>query len=203
MIALLHFGAWLRQHPAPVMLPHRFALYDHLNGDVLRNAPIDYMEFGVWQGASIKHWRGQNSNPESRFYGFDSFEGLPEAWGHFSSVQPKGTFSTSGKTPDIADPRVEFVTGFFQDSLPGFLERFTPKHRLVVHCDADLYSSTLYVLASLDRVMRPGTIVVFDEFSTAIDEFRAFMDYARSFRRTYRVVAATVPNHAQLAVELG
>ncbi|GGC51740.1 hypothetical protein GCM10011504_32730 [Siccirubricoccus deserti] len=48
--------------------------------------------------------------------------------------------------PQIDDPRVSFVKGWSQETLPGFLANFTPRSRLVVHCDSDLHSSTLYAL---------------------------------------------------------
>jgi len=38
------------------------------------------LEFGVWQGESTRFFAGLNRSPSSRFYGFDSFEGLPEDW---------------------------------------------------------------------------------------------------------------------------
>jgi hypothetical protein len=37
--------------------------------------------------------------------------------------------------------------GLFQESMPGFLKTFQPTSRLSIHCDADLYSATLYVLS--------------------------------------------------------
>lgn len=41
---------------------------------------FQYIEFGVWQGSSIKCIAHEFKNPKNRFFGFDSFEGLPETW---------------------------------------------------------------------------------------------------------------------------
>ncbi|MEA2981509.1 MAG: hypothetical protein QOF09_3332, partial [Alphaproteobacteria bacterium] len=37
-----------------------------------------HLEFGVYKGDSINHFAGLS--PDVTWYGFDSFEGLPEAW---------------------------------------------------------------------------------------------------------------------------
>jgi len=95
----------------------RIGLYRHL-ATMVGGVPIDYLEFGVWKGDSIRSWSGLNAHPESRFVGFDTFEGLPEDWG---SDHPKGTFTTQGQTPSIDDTRVSFIKGLFQQTLKPFL----------------------------------------------------------------------------------
>jgi hypothetical protein len=117
----------------------------------------------------------------------------------------KGVFSTQGQTPKLNDARVTFVKGWFQDTLPGFCREFTPRagNRLVIHLDADLYSSTLYVLSLLDPFITPGTILLFDEFDSVEHEFRAALDYCSAFRRKLapKVFAGPFYNQAALEVE--
>ena len=166
--------------------PHRSQLYEYLQSQVIGTAAIDYLEFGVFRGASIRQWLALNQAPESRFYGFDSFEGLPERW---EGSYEKGYFSTDGKMPDTDDRRVTFVKGLFQDTLGQFLHDYKPRNRMVLHLDADLYTSTLYVLATLNQTIPSGTILIFDEFGNVNDEFRACMDYMGSFRRKLTPIA--------------
>jgi hypothetical protein len=125
-----------------------YATRDELYDAVAPRGAITYLEFGVWKGASIDKWRKLNSHPGSRFYGFDSFEGLPEDW---KADHPKGTFSTAGVTPKIHDARVSFIKGWFQDTLRGFLNETSVSNRLVINVDCDLYSATLFVLGTLDK----------------------------------------------------
>jgi hypothetical protein len=78
----------------------------------------------------------------------------------------------------------------FQESLPEFLRRFRRNKRLVLHLDADLYSSTLFVLASTASMLRPGDLLFFDEFATPAHEFRAFIDCEKAFGFKYEVIGA-------------
>lgn len=76
-----------------------------------------------------------------------------------------------------------------------------PQSNLIIHNDADLYSATLYVLATCDPVIRRGTILLFDEFYSILHEFKAFQDYTRSFMRQYAVVGY-VGHFAQVAIRV-
>ena len=175
----------------------RHRLHEHI-GNICSKHPLTYLEFGVWKGETFKKWLNLNTYPESRFWGFDSFEGLPEDW---EKGQPKGTFSTHGSAPIILDQRGNFIKGWFQDTLYEFLRDFDANRQIVVHIDCDLYSSTLFVLAALDRHIPPGTIFIFDDFSSMRHEFAAWLDYKRSFNREWEPVAL-VADGIQAAVRV-
>jgi Methyltransferase domain len=180
------FVQFVRENESAPCYDDRYKMYDHLI-DQLGPAAIDYLEFGVWKGASIKYWSARNQHSDSRFVGFDTFTGLPEAW----DFRPEGTFDVKGELPKIDDPRITFVAGLFQQTLPAFLSKFVLRNRLVLHLDADLYSATLYVLAKANHLIQPGTILIFDEFGDVQHEFRAYHDYVTSHLRECKVVCAS------------
>ena len=165
----------------------RYNLYQHLlESEGLANQSLQYVEFGVAQGESFRWWVAHNTNSDSKFDGFDTFSGLPEAWGPFKA----GDMSTNNKVPDIKDERVKFHTGLFQQTLTGFLEQMDGNKRKVIHLDADLYSSTLYVLTSLAPYLKKDDIILFDEFSVPQHEFLAFKNFTESYYRSLQLIAA-------------
>lgn len=195
-------GEWLREHSPIAAYEISRELYEHVNNKELRNEPIDFLEFGVFEGASLGYWAQINTNPQTRFIGFDSFEGLPESWHMAFRNMEKGHFSTGGKLPGINDPRVSFVKGWFQESLDGFLDSYEARNRLVIHIDCDLYSSSMYCLTRLNPILKDGSILLFDDFSGPLDIFRSFKDYVDSYCRKYRVIAARHPYYKEMAIEL-
>jgi O-methyltransferase len=181
-------AATVKEFPSAVELGTREDMYRYVSETLLggNGKAFDYLEFGVFEGDSIRQWCALNTNAGSRFFGFDSFEGLPEDW---HSGKRKGAFSTDGKIPEIADPRLSFVTGWFQKSLRSFLISYRPQSQIVIHIDCDLYSSTLYCLTTLDPVISPGTLIVFDDFFDALHVYRALTDYCSAYMRQYRLLA--------------
>lgn len=178
-------AAFADEHAAAPCFPTREAMWDYLARQTA--AAIDYLEFGVHEGHSILYWAKANAAAGSRFFGFDTFSGLPEDW---NKDYPKGKFDTGGRTPESSDRRVTFIRGLFQDSLPTFLETFESRSPLVINIDCDLYSSTLFCLTRLDPFIAPGTILIFDEFGDVLHEFRAFHDYLAAYRRDYRLLCS-------------
>jgi O-methyltransferase len=183
-------NATVKEFPSAVELGSREDLYRHVNDTLTGRSEraIDFLEFGVFEGASIGQWSALNQNPGSRFFGFDSFEGLPEDW---HSGKRQGAFSTGGKLPQIADSRVSFVAGWFQHSLRGFMASYRPQNQVLIHVDCDLYSSTLYCLTTLDPVISPGTLIVLDDFFDALHVYRALSDYCSAYMRQYKMLART------------
>jgi len=173
----------------------RYKLYKFVLEEEKLNAPINYLEFGVSQGHSFKWWVNNNQDDSARFYGFDTFTGLPEDWSLFE----KGAMSAD--IPDIKDSRVKFFKGLFQDTLPQFLKTLNSTNRNVILMDADLYTSTLYVLSSLAPHLKAGDIIFFDEFAVPQHEFLAFTNFFNSFYIKYEVLGAA-NNYYFLAVKI-
>jgi O-methyltransferase len=187
------FSRWCKTHPTPKDSngkdgKGRSWLYKSvIEQETLNKEPINYLEFGVYRGDSLRMWLSGISHPDSRFVGFDTFTGLPERW---RPTELAGHFNANGATPDIKDPRCSFEVGLFQDTLPAFVARTDLSRGLVVNLDADMFTSTLFVLTTLAPFLKHGDLIFFDEFSCPLDEFRAFEEFVRSFRVKYEAIAA-------------
>jgi hypothetical protein len=206
LIYLSKLSRWISKSPkgklndfynSKVKYENRFKLHELVANDEVKNHPIDYLEFGVASGIAFKWWVEKNTNPESRFFGFDVFTGLPEDFG----VMKKSHYNAEGKTPDVNDNRATFIKGLFQDSLPGFLKEYKSIRRKVIHMDADLYSSTLFVLTSLYPFFNKDDIIIFDEFGVPTHEFKAFTEFVHSYKIKYEFLGA-INNYLQIAIKI-
>ena len=98
---------WLREQHAFPYFQSRYDLYADIQSKILGKESIDYLEFGVRYGDSLFKWSTINAHPDSRFFGFDSFEGIPEAWASVTGEAPKGAFSVGGAVPQTNDSRTK------------------------------------------------------------------------------------------------
>jgi O-methyltransferase len=192
---LAKFSSWANKNrkiayndfPSKWNYEKRYLLYKWvLETENLLDASINYIEFGVAQGQSFIWFLQQNLNLESRFYGFDTFTGLPEDFGSYK----KGSFDTQNKPPEIRDSRIKFYQGLFQQTVPGFLLELNNSRRNVIMIDADLYSATLYVLTSIAPFLKKDDIIFFDEFAVPTHEFKAFNDFVQSYYINLELIAA-------------
>ncbi len=199
--------SWISEHKNDLLLNDfysrkrdynkRYQLYDTVAKHYqLDTKEIMYMEFGVAAAHSFKWWLAKNTNTGSAFFGFDTFEGLPEDWGrHFK----KGDMSAS--LPDIDDKRAGFYKGIFQDTVHGFIQQHEAELKTkpkVIHMDADLFSSTIFVLSQLHPYLTKGDIIFFDEFNVANHEYQAFRIFTDAFYVKMKPIAA-VNNFYQVA----
>jgi O-methyltransferase len=175
----------------------RISLYNYLIENEINDNAIDYLEFGVSRGVSFRWWAENIKNKNSRFFGFDTFTGLPEDWGSFK----KGDMDNNNEIPVMNDTRCSFYQGLFQQTLPSFLSTYSTGSMKVIHMDADLYSSTLFVLTSVSPALKKGDIIIFDEFNVPMHEFKAFSEWVNSYYIKYEVLAA-VNNYYQIAIRV-
>jgi hypothetical protein len=169
------FYVWKRDYQKRLKLYEAVASHYQLD-----QKELVYLEFGVASGNSFLWWSRKNSHPASRFWGFDTFEGLPEDWGGYK----KGAMSHALEDIRLNDSRTTFVKGIFQDTLNNFIDhnkdllKLKPK---VIHLDADLFSSTIFALSQLYPFLQAGDIIFFDEFNVANHEFFAYKIFTESF----------------------
>ena len=146
-----------------------------------------HLEFGVYKGDSIN--RLAELAPDVTWYGFDSFEGLPEAW---TLGAKKGAFSIDGKLPPER-ANVRLTKGFFENTLPGFVAQHPGAKLALLHIDCDLYSATRTILENVSSMLVPGTIVIFDELINyhgwEEGEFKAFMEFAAERGLAFEYIA--------------
>jgi Macrocin-O-methyltransferase (TylF) len=178
--------------PTAFTFDHPIATLEH----ALSLAPADGMalEFGVATGRTLNVITA--ARERKQVFGFDSFQGLPEDW---RTNIPAGTFKTDN-LPDV--PGAELVVGWFNNTLPDFLASH-PEPVAFLHLDADLYSSTVTVLEQVGPRLRPGSVIVFDEYFNypgwEQHEHRAWQEFVAESAIEFRYVAYTC-NHEQVAV---
>jgi hypothetical protein len=146
-----------------------------------------YLEFGVYTGGTMRFIAKRiGGHP---IHGFDSFEGLPEAWTGFNLGSR--AFDVKKKLPRVP-ANVQLHAGWFEDTLPVWAKA-NPGPVAFIHIDCDLYSSTRTILTNLADRLVPGTIILFDEYfnypNWEVHEFKAFQEFVTERKVAYRYLA--------------
>ena len=161
-----------------------------LLSDVIeREIPGDFVETGVWRGGACIFARGIMKSydiKDRKVWVADSFAGLPEADGDkyvadkgdthskmevlaVSLEQVQKNFSVYG----LLDAQVEFLVGWFKDTLPD-----APiKQISVLRLDGDMYESTMDALVALYDRVAPGGYVIVDDYHAVDGCKKAIHDY--------------------------
>lgn len=186
--AVLSSAEYIESNLSDAMLfPQKNKLWDYAASKVTLTDQM-HLEFGVYTGGSINHFA--KCLPNAEFHGFDSFEGLKEDWTGYHLTE--GHFDLAGKMPRVA-ANVKLVPGWFDETVPRFLEKNLGKAVGFLHIDCDTYESTKVVLELLTGYMKEGTVVVFDEYygypNWKKGEYFAWQNWVKDNNVKYRYVA--------------
>jgi len=150
---------------------------------VFRNLSVrgSYYEFGVYKGFSL--WFAQQLASalryEMSFYGFDSFNGLPEPKGvdrdesMAGDTLAKGNFcagkafvQTELKNHGADMERITLVEGYYSETLkePGLVDGHSVPSASVVLIDCDTYEASKEVLRFITPLLQHGTIIILDDY---------------------------------------
>lgn len=141
----------------------------------------DYIELGVHKGESAKFICDfiKKNKKNTRFYGYDSFEGLPEPNVSLDgNYWRKGDFDISIEVAKKTLGEYTFVN-LVEGFLPETLKYVELNKIAFIHFDLDLYSPTASTLQFLYPKLATGGVALFDDygFSTspgvtqAVNEF--------------------------------
>jgi hypothetical protein len=154
-----------------------------------------YYEFGIFKGfilwyaeIAFRHLTGQNF----KYYGFDSFEGLPagsidehEWWlpGNYGASIDQVRSNLEAHGADLS--RMHLCKGWFSKELfSNFVKEQNPNRIAIVNIDSDMYESCKEVLQFFGPSFEIGTIILFDELRNAFQiepekhgELRAVTEY--------------------------
>ena len=149
----------------------------------------DFIETGIWRGGACIFMRGilaAYGVTDRTVWAADSFEGVPPpTWPEDAGFDisrdvlpvlavPVDAVQELFRRYGLLDDQVQFLKGWFRDSLPA-----APiKQLAVLRLDGDLYESTMTALMPLYDKVSPGGFVIVDDYGScppckqAIDDFR-------------------------------
>jgi len=150
----------------------------------------NYYEFGVGAGRTFvnaltfaeKHGMLEHMH----FFGYDSFEGLPEPTGidiggPFNGGDYKYTKEyIENLIPERFREYVTLVPGWYEDTLVHPKDHYVPYDCAIAWIDCDLYYSTKSVMEFLAHKLMGGSVVILDDWFT----FRA--DPRRGEQKAFR-----------------
>ncbi len=137
----------------------------------------DYYEFGLFRGytflQAFNHCKSLGIDT-TKFYGFDSFEGLPPATGvdiadgrffegQFACTRVEVEKNLADNGMDSS--RAVLVEGYYEDSLTEALrEQHDFQRASVVLFDCDYYASTRTAMLWMQPYIGEGTVLLFDDW---------------------------------------
>lgn len=177
-------------------------VFDFLHENEIRG---DYHEYGCHRCRTFRmaltEARRHNLD-QMKFWGFDSFEGLPtpttetsvSKWTQGALTTSEGAFRDLVRQHDIYIDKVHTVKGYYSDSLTNDLRRrFLEQEQKIalVTVDCDLYESAVPVFNFIEPLLQDGSVIYMDDLfvgnkgNPTRGVARAFLEFQK--RSTWRV----------------
>jgi O-methyltransferase len=156
----------------------------------------DYMEFGIFNGASLSsaYLSAKKQGTAMRFFGFDAFEGLPEeSEKEDDGVWKKGFYTCSFdqmkdclKRLEINPDTITWINGWYDKALTSELAatyNFDPE---IVFIDCDTYSSSKTVLDFLAPLIKKPVVICLDDWKLydldvkGMGEYKSFNEFVEN-----------------------
>lgn len=168
----------------------------------------DFAELGVARGgcASLLGMSAfEKGAPARKLWLFDSYEGLPEPGeqdfvasgdtGDHVRPLPKG--SCFGALEEVRwltlekfglpEDRIEFVQGWFEDTVPVVRDRI--EKLAILRIDGDWYESTKVCLEGLFGKVQPGGVVIIDDYDSCIGAKRAVDEFVANNKLNVELIS--------------
>ncbi len=180
-------------------LENAYALYEATKYIVASGIPGDFVECGVWKGGSamiIAHTLLLAGEKDRKIYLYDTFEGMPKptpvdrtivgclfALDRWKKEQQNG-YNTWCFSPleevrknveSTGYPKKNFV--FIKGKVEETIPHTVPPSVALLRLDTDFYESTKWELRHIYPLLRPGGILVVDDYGCwkgvqeAVDEY--------------------------------
>lgn len=170
-----------------------------------RDVPGDFIECGAWRGGGGILMRGilmAHGVTDRTVWVADSFQGLPPPPAHsvdegmynFPQVVEIDRFSVdvdavkaSFTRYDLLDDQVQFLPGWFDETLPT-----APIEQLaVLRLDGDYYESTMTTLEQLYPKVSPGGYIIIDDWG--IDQICGEKEAVLEYRQAHGITDDILP----------
>lgn len=159
------------------------------------NIEGDFVEAGVWRGGAciLAHNMFKKAKSPKKVWVYDSFEGVPQPnpdeypsdhgddhWTiselSVSLEEVQSNFELFNKL----DGTVEFVKGWFKDTMPtNTIDKIS-----VLRLDGDMYESTIDPLEYLYPKLSAGGYCIIDDYNPKYGAFNAVNDYRTKYNIT-------------------
>lgn len=170
--------------------------------DILKNnIPGDFIETGVWRGGAVIFMKAilkANNISDRIIWAADSFAGLPPSNSEkYPADVPYNVLSTIKELRvsleevkdnflryDLLDNNVQFLKGWFKDTLPN-----APIRKLaLLRLDGDLYESTMDALNNLYPKLSIGGYVIVDDYGASAACVQAIQDFRKKHKITETMI---------------